>query len=346
MILLRTHKHVMRIILSTFVFFLSFFILTYSQAPQSFNYQAVVRDAQGAIIVDQDVFLQISILQGTETGTAVFVETHQKTTNSFGLITIEVGNGSPVFGDFDLIIWSAEIYFLKIELDATGGTVYQHIGTSQLLSVPYALSASSVSDIKKLIVIGPSDQPPDSALFEVKNKDGNTVFAVYNEGVRIYVDDSEEKGLKGGFAVGGFSSSKGGAEYFRVTPDSVRIYIDTTNLKGLKGGFAVGGYSSSKGNGREYLRVTTDSVRVYIEDNPIKGRKGGFAVGGYSPGKSESNSFMYLTPENYFIGHQSGLIVSTGIYNSILGYQSGRNITSGESNAFLGYQSGFNSTEG
>ncbi|MCH7658409.1 MAG: tail fiber domain-containing protein [Bacteroidetes bacterium] len=149
----------------------------------------------------------------------------------------------------------------------------------------------------RLQVLGATtnDEEP---LFEVKNKDGQTVFAVYNNGVRVYVDDSGAKGLKGGFAVGGFSSSKGAGNYMMISPDSVRFYIDTSSVKGLKGGFAVGGFSSGKGAGQEYLRVTGDSVRIYVDRDIGKGPKGGFAVGGYSSSKGTGNEYFRVTPDS------------------------------------------------
>jgi hypothetical protein len=328
-------------------FFLLSFIFTYSQAPLGFNYQAVVRDAQGDVISEQVVSLKISLLKGSESGSPVYIETHQKTTNTFGLITLEIGNGTMIFGNILAIDWSVNSYFMKIEMDAAGGTDYQPMGTSQLLSVPYALNASSVTSLKSLSIMEPIDHVAESALFEVKNKDGNIVFAVYNEGVRVYVNDDAAKGLKGGFAVGGFSSSKDVTnEYFRVTPDSVRVYVDTVNSKGLKGGFAVGGYSSSKGLANEYLRVTPDSVRIYINESMAKGRKGGFAVGGFSSSKGTTTDFMHLTPDNYFIGHESGSSITTGLYNSFMGYKAGVSTTTGNSNVFIGHESGLENLNG
>ncbi|MCK4700715.1 MAG: hypothetical protein KAT38_10285, partial [Bacteroidales bacterium] len=312
-------------LLFTFIFFLLSFIFTYSQAPKSFNYQAVARDNTGQVLQSQALDIKIGILSGNATGTLQWEEIHKDTTNIFGLFAIQIGTETKIGGEaaeFSAIDWNSTSHFLNVKI--FDGSDYVEMGTTQLLSVPYALSASSVSDLKKLNILGPSDQPADLALFEVKNKDGNIVFAVYNEGVRVYVSDNPEKGLKGGFAVGGFSSSKGiEDEYFRVTPDSVRIYVDTVNSKGLKGGFAVGGFSPSKGLTNEYLRVTPDSVRIYINESMAKGLKGGFAVGGFSPSKGTITDFMHLTPDNYFIGHESGKSITTGEYNSYMGYKAG-----------------------
>ena len=117
-----------------------------AQAPQSFKYQAVVRDGSGEIIADQQVGLQVSILQSSTSGTPVYAETHTPTTNGFGLINLEIGKGTVVSGDFSGIDWGSDSYFIKIEIDATGGTSYTDMGTTQLLSVPYALHAKTAAN--------------------------------------------------------------------------------------------------------------------------------------------------------------------------------------------------------
>ena len=151
--------------------------------------------------------------------------------------------------------------------------------------------------ISRLLVYGDSLAGDDDPIFEVKNKDGNVVFAVYQNGVEVNVDETgKNKGIKGGFAVGGLTSGKDSAvQYFRVTPDSVRIYLKKDGTKGIKGGFAVGGLTSGKGI-TEYLRVTPDSTRVYV-DNSAKGIKGGFAVGGLTSGKSISE-YLRVTSDS------------------------------------------------
>ncbi len=134
---------------ATFIMLWAFLLFTlnvFSQAPQGFNYQAVVRDNTGSLVSDQAVGIKISLLQGAVDGTVVYSETHSPTTNSFGLVTLEIGDGSIVSGDLSSIDWGSNIYFIKVELDATGGTTYTEMGTSQILSVPYALHAKSVEN--------------------------------------------------------------------------------------------------------------------------------------------------------------------------------------------------------
>jgi hypothetical protein len=119
----------------------------WAQAPEKMSYQAVVRDASNALVTNQAVGMQISILQTTVTGTAVYAETQTPTTNANGLVSLEIGAGTVVSGDFSTIDWSTGPYFIKTETDPTGGTTYTITGTSQLMSVPYALHANTADSI-------------------------------------------------------------------------------------------------------------------------------------------------------------------------------------------------------
>ena len=118
-------------------------IQTYAQSPDSFNYQAVIRDGAGEILSEQTVGVQMTILQGGATGSIVFRETFNQATNAFGLLNLKIGTGSAVSGDFATIDWSNGPFFVETSLDISGGTSYQVLGASQLLSVPFALYAKN-----------------------------------------------------------------------------------------------------------------------------------------------------------------------------------------------------------
>ena len=109
----------------------------FAQVPEKMSYQAVVRDANDALVTTQAIGMQINILQGSATGTAVYVETQTPTTNINGLVTMEIGSGTVVSGNFSTIDWANGPYFIKTETDPTGGINYSITGTSQLMSVPY-----------------------------------------------------------------------------------------------------------------------------------------------------------------------------------------------------------------
>tara|TARA_B110000238_G_scaffold104971_1_gene114367 strand:+ start:827 stop:2527 length:1701 start_codon:yes stop_codon:yes gene_type:complete len=126
-----------------------------AQVPQGFNYQATVRNAGGELIVNQDVNFKFNIQQGAATSEAVYTETHIIATDDLGQINLTIGDGTAA-GDFSLINWSLGSYFLGIQLDTGAG--YVAMGTTQLLSVPYALyaenSGSSASDLQGVIALG------------------------------------------------------------------------------------------------------------------------------------------------------------------------------------------------
>jgi hypothetical protein len=125
------------------------FILTISaslaQAPNKMSYQAVVRNASNALIANQQVGMRISIIQGSIFGASVYVETQTVSTNANGLASLEIGSGNPIFGSFSNISWENGPYYIKTEIDPSGGVNYSIIGTTQLLSVPYALYAQKTS---------------------------------------------------------------------------------------------------------------------------------------------------------------------------------------------------------
>ena len=122
-------------------------ILGYSQAPEAFNYQAVMRNASGDILTNVQIAVQISILQDSETGTAVYVERFNPTTTAYGLIAIKIGKGSVQSGTFSSIDWGAYEYYIMTEVDPNNGTDFTAMGTTQLLSVPYAMHSKTAESI-------------------------------------------------------------------------------------------------------------------------------------------------------------------------------------------------------
>ena len=128
----------------TLTIFATFIVLAvFSQVPEKISYQAVIRNASNILVTNQSVGIKISILQGTATGTSVYSETHSVTTNANGLVSLQIGGGTIVSGTFSSIDWANGPYFIKTETDPNGGSSYTITGTSQLLSVPYALYAKT-----------------------------------------------------------------------------------------------------------------------------------------------------------------------------------------------------------
>lgn len=117
----------------------------FAQAPQKISYQAVIRGSENELITNQKVGIKISIIQNSADNTPLFVETHTPTTNENGLVTFSIGAGTAVTGTLQSINWEEGPYFIKVDTDITGGSSYTISGTSQILSVPYALYANSVN---------------------------------------------------------------------------------------------------------------------------------------------------------------------------------------------------------
>ena len=112
-----------------------------AQTPQGFNYQATVRNSVGDLIVNTNVYFKFNVIQGSDTSVPIFTETHYVPTDDLGQVNLVIGQGTANSGSFSALDWSLGSYYLGIELDTGSG--YLAMGTTQLLSVPYALYAEN-----------------------------------------------------------------------------------------------------------------------------------------------------------------------------------------------------------
>jgi hypothetical protein len=138
---------------------LFFTLFTFAQIPQGISYQAIALDGSGNPIASVLIGIRLSLLDSSSSGTVLYTETHTPTTNSQGLYNLVIGQGTPTTGTFSAIKWESNSKFLKVEMDATGGSNYSLVGSTQLLSVPYAFYAGKV---KSENVIGGPDISPIS----------------------------------------------------------------------------------------------------------------------------------------------------------------------------------------
>ena len=137
----------MRIITTLVLSILSVTLM--AQVPQGVGYQGVATDASGIELVNQDISIRASVLSGSANGTIEWEETHATTTDTFGLFTLTIGQGTNttngVQTSFADISWGTNTHFLRIEMNVTGGSNYSFMGTNQMMSVPYALYAESAN---------------------------------------------------------------------------------------------------------------------------------------------------------------------------------------------------------
>jgi hypothetical protein len=137
-----------------FLFFVAFVFCLhgYGQKPESFYYQALVRNGTGELVVSKPLSFRISILAGSASGVGVYIENQKATTNKDGLITLTIGNGSDKTGNFSTIDWNTDKYFLKVETDPTGGTAYSEMSTIQLLNIPFESQKKSAKRASEIVI--------------------------------------------------------------------------------------------------------------------------------------------------------------------------------------------------
>lgn len=314
----------------------------FAQPPQAFKYQAVVRDIDGSILNNQLVSFQISILQGSSTGLSVYTETHQIITNDIGVANLEIGSGSTT-DDFTSIDWSTGLYFLKVDMDASGNSNYQWIGTSQLLSVPYALYSEQTAnpgDIDWTIAgedmysgvpgnIGIGTTTPTAKLdvaghISVVNT-GGSVFIGENAGINDDFDDNYNVFI--GENAG--KTNSGGSHNVAVGRSS--LYTNTYGY----GNTAIGERSM------EYNALGSTNAAVgYYSLNELSEGNGNSAFGAYAQRNNTLGQY------NTSVGNQSIYHNESGDSNTAVGYMAGfGNYGSPFSGCvFLGYQAGWNNT--
>ncbi len=165
----------------TFFFLLMLSTISFGQTPHLINYQAVVRNNSGQPLANQAVGVKISLLHNAANGAEVYSETHSETTNQFGLINIQIGEGNPTL--FSSIDWSDGIYFVQLGIDASGSTNYQTMGTTQLLSVPYAIYAEEAEKMDRWYpnpsgtMFSPEDNPKKGISFG-RNSNNQEIYTI------------------------------------------------------------------------------------------------------------------------------------------------------------------------
>lgn len=303
-----------------------------AQVPQRIAYQAVLRNADGTVMANQQVVLQVVLHKTTATGDVVYSETHTKTITNQGLVSLEIGAGTVNSGTFGSIDWTDPI-FIEILVKKSGETSFTAMGTTQIVSVPYAFLAEKsfsanngisgtgtmgntvysngqewsptarVSVMDSTVIVSPgAGHDPNKPIFAVTNSQGQVVMAVYETGVRFNVEGSSSKGAKGGFAVGGLTNGKALVPtYFQLEPTYAQFLFEQPGFKGAKGGFAVGGLTNAKIDTLNYMVINPDSIRFYIDNSTVKGAKGGFAVGGLTNAKQTMNKYFEVTPDSIYV---------------------------------------------
>lgn len=222
----------------------------FAQAPSTLNYEFTANNSTGTPVAGRTVGIRASILQGSSSGTAVYIETHNSTTDVNATARITVGGGTVVFGTYGSIDWSSGPYYIKVDIDVSGGSNYNISSTNQFLSVPYALRAKTAESISGNAAGGdltgsyPNPTVASSAITTAKIANANVTLPKISSsgattGQAITYDGSSV--VWGTPATGGFThyigESYGGGVVFHVWKDNAGtehgLIVGRTNLSSI-----------------------------------------------------------------------------------------------------------------
>ena len=237
------------------LFFIASFGALAQMTPGNINYQAAIRDANGALIVKTSVNFQFSVISNSSTGNIVFQETQLSTTNSFGLVNLKIGSGTPVIGTISGVDWSDGPYSFKVEMDASGGTNFSLFGVSEISSVPYSLFADKAATVDSVSMSQISDLP----VFSLSN---DTLF--FGSLGSLYIDGSVTNEIQD-LQLNGDSLS------ISLNPSATKIdlsgYLDNTTLTEAQvdsfannNGYLLTEVDSSITNEIQFLSMSGDSL--------------------------------------------------------------------------------------
>ncbi|WP_203258291.1 hypothetical protein [Hyunsoonleella ulvae] len=288
-----------------------------AQTPQGFNYQAVIKNASGDVINNGIANTEFKIHQGSATGTVVYTETHELTTNANGLITAVVGQGNStdIFSDIN---WSSGIYFLEVSVDTTGGGTYASLGTQQLISVPYALHAETTSGI--------TDTDADTGIELVENTADTLAIKVDGRTYGFLKDRLEMSDANFNVAIGDGTLDGNNTGRLNTAVGNWALFEINSNLNsntaiGNRAGRRIAG-SGNTAIGQSTLQYAGNSNTAVGNNAGSTADPGGLGVGN----------------QNVFVGAGAGFD-SNASYNVHIGYTAGES-AQGDGNVFIGYGAG------
>lgn len=311
----------LRVYFLVFVCSLFFFQNSFSQTPQAFKYQTVVRNLDGSALADTNVYLRFSILEDNIDGDSVYVENHLTTSSHLGLVSVVIGVGELASGSFDNIGWGASEYFLKTEIKFAETEEYQFMGVSQLLSVPYALFAENVANADEDWSVSDDDIMNANA--------GNVAIGLANPEEKLHVSGNikTEDTLK---FKGYTNPDINNPGQILIGQRDIKIGYKNDNFGNILIGNSLYGKTvfdiGLTGNGN--IGIGTDVF------NETTTGYSNVCIGMYSGYNLSTGS------NNVFVGPSAGEHMETGTFNVCLGNQTG-NGRNGTRNIFMGDRAGY-----
>ncbi|MDP9955682.1 outer membrane protein assembly factor BamB [Epilithonimonas hungarica] len=290
----------------------------YSQVPQAFSYQTIAFNSAGAPIANGNVNLRISILDNSATGTVLYTETHTKTTNSKGLVNLNIGQGTATTGNFGGINWGTNSKFVKVEMDPAGGSNYTNVGVNQLMSVPYALVADKVNLNSNGTSLNDDIVENKFSNFAFYSNSTGNVY-VFNQKTGNWVSQSNGSSTiiasNGNFAF--YSNSNGNVYVFnKNTGTWIPQSNGSSTIIESNGNFAF--YSNSTGNVYVFNQKIGTWVSQSNGSSTIIASNGNFAF--YS--SSNGNVYVFNQNTGTWISQSNGSSAITASNGSFVFYSS------------------------
>ncbi|MBI1287156.1 MAG: hypothetical protein GC178_06205 [Flavobacteriales bacterium] len=350
------------IIVTTLFFQFSFFIFpSYAQqAPQKFNYQAVARDANGKALAEAGVTLRIAIMAGDNLDRPLYAEEHTITTNKLGLFNIAIGSGEVLEGEFSAIDWGSDAHYLSVSMDTEGFGRFEQMGTSQLLSVPYALYAAKSGSAEYGADGGTRSDPNDWTINGNSGTDDATNFIGTTDAQDLVIRTNDNEVAR--FNTDGELDMDADARITFGGENALHMLGDLNVSIGPGAGDGIAAGGSGQRNAfigeRAGNKATSGSRNAYIGYyagyNTTTGNNN-IAIGnaaGYFNATGSNNTFIGFqsgnnavdVSNNIYIGFQAGYSTTTGGNNSYVGFQAGQSNVSGTFNSYFGTSSGKNAT--
>lgn len=245
---------------------------SFAQSPNKMSYQSVVRNSNGQLVTNSTITVRISILQGSANGNIAYMETHTKISNENGLVSLEIGGGTVALGTFSGINWANGPYFIKTETDPAGGSNYTIQGTSQLMSVPFALYAEKsgnssdwIKDSKGIyynagkVGIGTPNSDPNlsTAILSVNGAIDQYSDNTFQTVSRIRNSSSNQE----------YQINVGGSNNIDFAPKSIGIYNASNlnwlwNSDGTSSYLAIGSYDYKQKTPKSRLHVFNGDINI------------------------------------------------------------------------------------
>lgn len=330
-------------------------LLFAQSVPQKMNYQAVARTADGTVISDKEIALRIGIMSSDDMQRSIYAEEHHVITNKLGLFTLHIGDGEVLEGTMQNIDWGSAAHYLKIWMDAEGTSEFVEMGTSQLLTVPYAFYAEhSGSDGEG----GNRNDPND---WTINGNTGTVAGTNY-----LGTTDAQDLVFKTNGSENGRFTTAGNLNL--ASGSSIQIngnnLINALGAANVHIGKEAGSNSLGIGNvlvgEQSGQNITTGSYNMMLGYRAGRNMTSGSRniMIGYGSGllgtTGEDNTYLgqfagalgTSATDNVFIGTRAGYANSTGERNVAIGKDAGRNLSTSYYNSFIGYRAGYANTTG